>query len=196
MNSPAKNALRLKMAGLIFTFAGLVACMAIGEMGDFEKPVAAAPRDYVFIAGAWLVAAHLFAVGLIVLLAGLKDVPLLTSARARRGALQKLAGSTLIILCFGIVGLMDLPAFKPLFELWWVVLPSLALFLISARVGFQLLRSGWKYDVVSAEQLLANDPRLPVIYLRSFEADSEIVLRPDGLWNKAAHHLIWLCGDV
>jgi hypothetical protein len=160
--------------------------MAIGEMGDFEKPVAAAPRDYVFIAGAWLVAAHLVAVGLIVLVAGLKDVQLLTSARARRGALQKLAGSTLIILCFGIVGLMDLPAFKPLFELWWVSLPSLALYLVTAHVGFRLLRSGWKYDVVSAEQLLANDPRLPVIYLRSFEADSEIFLRRDGFWNKAA----------
>ena len=60
MNSPAKNALRLKMAGLIFTLAGLVAFMVLGDkMGDFEKPVAAAPRDYVFIAGAWLVAAHL-----------------------------------------------------------------------------------------------------------------------------------------
>src|SRR5580765_2591545 len=130
MNTPAKNALRLKMAGLIFTFAGLVACMAIGDMGDFEKPVAAAPRNYVFIVGAWLVAAHLFAVGLIVLLAGLKDVPLLTSARARRGALQKLAGSTLIILCFGYAGLMETPAFAYLEELWWVLLPSLALFLI------------------------------------------------------------------
>ena len=31
MNSPAKNALRLKMAGLIFTFAGLVAFVAIGD---------------------------------------------------------------------------------------------------------------------------------------------------------------------
>ena len=39
---------------------------------------------------------------------------------------------------------------------------------------------------MSAEQLLANDPRRPVIYLRSFEADSEIFLRPDGFWNKAA----------
>ena len=52
MNSLAKNALRLKMAGLIFILAGLVAFAAIGEMGDFEKPVAAAPRNYVFIAGA------------------------------------------------------------------------------------------------------------------------------------------------
>ena len=90
MNSPAKDALRLKMAGLIFTLAGLVAVMVLGDkMGGFEKPVAAAPRDYVFIAGAWLVAAHFVAFGLIVLLAGLNDVPLLTSARARRGVMQK-----------------------------------------------------------------------------------------------------------
>jgi TM2 domain-containing membrane protein YozV len=187
MNSPAKNALRLKMAGLIITLAGFVAFMVLGdETGNLEKSVAAAPGDYVFVAGAWLVAAHLFASGLIILLAGLRNVPLLTSARARRGAWQKLAGSTLIILCFGYAGLMDMPAFKPLDELWWLLLPSLALFLISARVGFQLLRSGWKYDVLSAEQLVASDPRPPVVYLRSFEADSEIFLRPDGFWNKAA----------
>jgi len=191
MNSPAKNALRLKMAGLTLTLAGFVAFAALGDkMENFEKPAAAALRDYVFIAGAWLIAAHLFAVGLIVLLAGLKDVPLLTSARARRGALQKLAGSMLIILCFGYVGLMDMPAFKPLGELWWIQLPSLALFLISARVAFQLLRSGWKYDVVSAEQLLASDPRPPVVYLRSFRADREISLRPDGFWNKVVAILI------
>jgi hypothetical protein len=179
MNSPAKNALRLKMAGLVFILAGLVAFSQLDK--DFES---GALRDYVFVAGAWLVAAHLFALGLIILLAGLKDVPLLTSTRARRGALQKLAGSTLIILCFGYTVLMDKPAFAFLEESWWY-LPSLALFLITARVGFQLLRSGWKYDVVSAEQLLAIDPRPPVLYLRSFEADSKIVLRPDGFWNKA-----------
>ena len=88
MNSSSRNAQRLKMGGLILTLAGFVALAVLGaEIGDFEKPAAAAPRDYLFIAGAWLVAAHLFAVGLIVLLAGLKNVPLLTSARARRGAL-------------------------------------------------------------------------------------------------------------
>src|SRR5438552_15113427 len=191
MSSPAKNALRLKMAGLMLVLAGFAAFPVIGDqMGDFEEPAAAAPRDYVFIAGAWLIAAHVFAAGLIVLLAGLKDVPLLTSARARRGVLQKLAGSTLIILCFGYVGLKDVPAFKGLDELWWILLPSLALFLLVARVGFRLLRSGWKYDAVSAEQLLASDPRPPVVYLRSFEADDEIFPRPDGFWSKAATILI------
>lgn len=191
MNSPAKDALRLKMAGLLFMGLGFVAFAVLGEtMGDIETLVAAALRDYVFFAGAWLVAAHVFAIGLIVLLAGLKNVPLLTSARARRGAWKKLAGSTLIVLCFAYAGTMDMPAFQFVHEMWWISLPSLALFLASARIGFQLLRSGWKYDVVSAEQMMATDPRTPVVYLRSFEADSEIVLRPDGFWHKAATSLI------
>ena len=191
MSTSAKNALRLKMAGLMITLAGFAAFPVLGDhLGDLEEPLAAAPRDYVFIAGAWLIAAHVFAAGLIVLLAGLKDVPLLTSARARRGALRKLAGSTLIILCFGYVGLKDVPAFKTLDKSWWILLPGLALFLISARAGFQLLRSGWKYDVISADQLLASDPRPPVVYLRSFEADDEILLRPEGFWSKAVAFLI------
>ena len=130
-------------------------------------------------------AAHLVAFGLVILLAGLKNVPLLTSARARRGAWRKLGGSTLIILCFAYVGLVDMPAFKFAGETWWILLPGLAAFLVSARIGFQLLRSGWKYDVVSAEQLLATDPRPPVVYLRSFEVDSQLVLRPDGFWKRA-----------
>jgi hypothetical protein len=178
-----KNAVRLKMTGLVFIVASFVAFAQLDNMVNFDKPAAAAPLDYVFAASAWLVAAHLLALGLIILLAGLKDVPLLTSARARRGALQKLVGSTLIILCCGYTALVDMPAFD--FSEEWYVLPSLALFLITAHVGPKLLRSGWKYDVVSGEQLLAIDPRPPVLYLRSFEADSKIVLRPDGFWNKA-----------
>ncbi|HYK13092.1 MAG TPA: TM2 domain-containing protein, partial [Burkholderiales bacterium] len=67
----------------------------------------------------------------------------------------------------------------------WIAFASLVAFLVSAHVGFRLLRTGWKYDVVSAEQLLATDPRPPVVYLRSFEADSEIVVRPPGFWNRA-----------
>ena len=191
MSTPAKNALRLKMAGLVITAAGFAAFPVLGDrMNDFEEPAAAAAGHFVLIAGAWLIAAHLFAAGLIVLLAGLKEVPLLTSARARRGALQKLAGSTLIILCFGFVGLKDVPAFRTLDESLWILLPGLALFLIAARTGFRLLRSGWKYDVMSADQLLASDPRPPVVYLRSFEADDEILLRPEGFWGKAASVLI------
>jgi hypothetical protein len=42
---------------------------------DIGKLLAAALREFVFLAGAWLVAAYLLAFGLIVLLAGLKNIP-------------------------------------------------------------------------------------------------------------------------
>ena len=148
------------------------------------------------LAGAWLVAAQCRRDLIVLLLAGLKNVPLRTSAKARRGAWQKLFGFTLIILCFAYAGGDRMPAFKFVDETWWIGFPSLAAFLVSAHVGFKLLRTGWKYDVVSAEQLLATDPRPPVVYLRSFEADSEIVLRPAGFWNKAMNRSLRLHGDV
>ena len=186
MNSSAKDALRLKMAGLILIVVGLTGFGLTGDaMGDGSKSPNRPAGLYRTDAGAWLVAAHVAAFGLIVLLAGLKNVPLLTSANARRGAWQKLIGFTLIILCFAYAGVMDMPAFKFVAETWWIAFPSLVAFLVSAHVGFKLLRTGWKYDVVSAEQLLATDPRPPVVYLRSFEADSEIVMRPPGFWNRA-----------
>lgn len=190
MNSPAKSARRLKMAGLMLMVVCVVGFAVLREaVGDDSKLLTGTPRYIALIAGARMVLAHVFALGLIVLLAGLKDVPLLTSASARRGARQKLFGSTLIILGWTPMVLMDMPAFQfvdDVDETWWILLPSLAALLVSARIGSQVLRSGWKYDVVSAEQLLARDPRPPVVYLRSFEADSEIILRPEGFWQKAA----------
>lgn len=55
---------------------GFVVVGVFGEkMEDIEWPSAATPGDFAFFAGDWLVAAHLFAFGLIILLAGLKNVP-------------------------------------------------------------------------------------------------------------------------
>ena len=185
MNSTANDAQRLKIAGLILMALGLVAMGVIGEWIDDGRKLLSGETYYlVLVGGAWIIAAYFFAIGMIVLLAGLKNVPLLTSTRARRGAWRKLAGATLLILCFAYVGLMDLPAFKTAEKIWWIEFFSLAAFLISARVGFQWLRNGWKYDVPSVEDLAARDPRPPVVYLRSFEADSEIVLRPEGFWRR------------
>ena len=186
IDAPAKDARRLKMTGLVLIVLGAAGFAVIGDMvGDGSKLFTASPPYVSLVAVAWVAFAHVAAIGLIVLLAGLHNVPLLTSSKARRGAWQKLLGFTLIILCFAYVGLMDLPAFKFVDDTWWILLPTLAAFLVSAHTGFKLLRTGWKYDVVSAEQLLATDPRPPVVYLRSFEADSEIVVRPHGFWNRA-----------
>jgi TM2 domain-containing membrane protein YozV len=190
INSSAVDARRLKMTGLVVMALGAAGFAILGDaMGDGSKLFTATPPYVSMVAVAWVVVAHVAAGGLIVLLAGLKAVPLLTSAKARRGAWQKLLGFTLIIVCFAYVGLMDMPAFKFVEDIWWIEFPSLAAFLVSAHLGFKFLRTGWKYDVVSAEQLLARDTRPPVVYLRSFEADSELVLRPAGFWSKVSNVL-------
>ncbi len=187
MNTAAQEFLRLKMAGLVLLALGFVAAAAIGEsVGDGGQLLAAPLRQMARLGAAWMGAAYLLSIGLIVLLAGLHGVPLLTSARARRGALQKLAGATLLILCLAFVAVTELPAFQAAQEAWWITLSSLIVFIAAARMGIQLLRSGWKYDAESAAQLLATDARPPVIYLRSFEADGEILLWPGGFWRKAA----------
>ena len=53
MSTTGRNALRLKMAGLILALAGFVGFMVLGDRVDsLEKPVAAAPRDFALIANA------------------------------------------------------------------------------------------------------------------------------------------------
>lgn len=186
MSAPTKDALRLKMTGLILVALGAAGLAAIGAaLHDGSELLTGTPAYIAQVAAVWLIAAHIAAFGFIVLLAGLKNVPLLTSANARRGAWQKLIGFTLIILCMAYAMVMDMRAFQFAAETWWIAFPSLAAFLVSAHVGFKFLRTGWKYDVMTAEQLLAADRRPPVVYLRSFEADSEIVVRSAGFWNRA-----------
>ena len=192
MRSPTTDALRLKMAGLVCSALGLVGTGTLGEvLGGGEWLADAAPRTLAWFAAGWLVAAHLLAAGLILLLAGLQNVPLLTSGRALGGAVRKLAGSTLLILCFAYVAIADIPAYKGIIETWWIELPSLFAFVVCARAGVLLVRSGWKYDALSAEQLLAIDPRPPIVYLRSFEIDDRILIATAGFWGKAMSWLVY-----
>ena len=54
--------------------------------------------------------------------------------------------------------------------------PSFACF--TGRAGVVLVRKGWKYDAITAEKLLKDDTRPPVVYVRSFKDDAQIILAP------------------
>src|SRR5271166_3807580 len=73
----------------------------------------------------------------------------------------------LLILCFAYAGLEDDGALGARGGSWLEV-AALVLFVIAARSGVVLVRTGWKYEAASAEQLVKEDPRPPVLYLRSF----------------------------
>jgi hypothetical protein len=134
----------------------------------------------------WLLAAHITAAGLIVLLAGLQGAPLFSSRRAFSGGLSKLAGASFIILAFAYANLGNVAALGQIEERWWIELPILVLFVAVVRIGVTLLRRGWKYDAVPASELLARDSRPPIVYLRSFQIDAEITPGAHTLLRRAA----------
>ena len=63
-----------------------------------------------------------------------------------------------------------------------VGLLALLPFVYVARTSILLFRSSWKYEAVSAEEVLRHDKRAPVVYLRSFGIDDEIVSTEGGRW--------------
>ena len=136
----------------------------------------ASAETIALVAGLGLTGANLLAGGLILLLAGLSGLPL-SQPRVRAGAVRKLAGANLLILCFAYIALTDYgSSLEHTAEDPWIAVPAIVLFLIAARVGIRTIRAGWKYEARSADDVLRDDPRPPVLYLRSFRDDAEIVV--------------------
>ena len=172
---------RTKIAGLIGIAASAAALMVVGDYATRSEWLAKADRSQLLWAAvAWFVAANVFALGFILLLAGLREVPLGRGSRARRGVLVKMAGANLIILCFAYVALEEAVPNWPL----WLVAITLVAFVVAARFGIMLLRTGWKYEALPASEAMARDPRPPVIYLRSFHEDDDVLIFAGGrVWN-------------
>ena len=128
------------------------------------------------IALIFVFAANLFVAGLVILLAGLRQLSLRTNVHARRGALARVGAANLMLVCFAFVALEDSGALDAGFYDSWYVIPLLGLFIVVARVSILWFRSGWKYEARTAEQVLASDPRPPVAYLRSFGIDNQFIV--------------------
>jgi hypothetical protein len=164
-----------KIAGLMLVALGLPGVFYLIEQAERNSWHQFTNLQLTITASVYFAAANLFALGLILLLAGLKELPALTEPRLRRGLWVKLAGANLLAILFALVMLDDRRAFGDAWKESWLVIPVLALFLVSARKGIMLLRTGWKYEVVSAEEALRRDGRPPVVYIRSFKDDDLIV---------------------
>ena len=169
----ARESLRLKKAGLAGMAAGF-ACMLGGEAVTLERLMVLEPTTAA-IAVLWLTGAHVGAAGIIMLLAGFAGVPLLSNGRSGRGAARKMAGASILILTTGAALLGadryagDEHALGAMDALW-LLLP------VATRAGVLLVRSGWKYDPPAAEAVLARDPRPPIVYLRSFQDDGQLLI--------------------
>lgn len=169
---------RLKIVGVALMCASLPALVFLTDQVESGVLRSADARRMAFLALLYLVAVNIFTLGLIILLAGVKNVSLNTNEQARGGAWARLAGANLLWLCGGFAALHDSGAFNALWEELWFGPLVLVLFVYMARTGVVLFRKGWKYEALPAERLLQEDARAPVVYIRSFKDDSKFLLNP------------------
>ena len=172
----SRESRHLKIAGLVLIGITVPAFGFLVEQSESKAWLSADKWQFAAIALLYIVASNVFALGLIVLLAGFRNLPLLTDARARKGARIKLKGANLLIVCFGLLALHEYAAPGDSWEELSILVPGLALFVFLARTGVVMLRRGWKYDATPAAKLLEEDSRQPVVYIRSFKDDDKIIL--------------------
>lgn len=131
-----------------------------------------------------------FALRLILLLASFKNLAVWAEPRLRKGLWVKLAGVNFLALCAALAILEDSRMLGDEWKESWLVIPVIALFVVVAKKGIIFLRTGWKYEIVSAEEALKRDDRSPVVYIRSFKDDPVIVAATSraGKWYR---HIQW-----
>lgn len=133
--------------------------------------------------------ANLFALGMVLLLAGLRQLSLRTSVHARRGALARMGAVNLMLLCFAFAFIQDSGALEDGLYASWLIVPLLVVFVVVARASLLWFRSGWKHEARTAKEALASDPRPPVVYLRSFGVDNQFLVASSGRGARLRTHL-------
>lgn len=162
----------LKRGGLaaLVVSAGLISYLARDIPGDLASALQAKHASgtwplTIFVATA-VVAINLAIGGILAIITGVRGLSL-TDASTRKGLCVMWAGAILLI-----AGLISGNAFEgrnDVFAEWTDLFAVLALVLLS--VGVLLVRTGWKFDVRRAADVVASDARPPVLYLRSFQDD-------------------------
>ena len=164
--------------------------IAFLDRADLRQLIRSGDRsNLASIALIFVVSANLFALGLVLLLAGLRQLSLLTSVHARRGALARMGGVNLMLLCFAFVAVQDSGALEDEFYTSWFIVPLLIAFVVVARVSLLWFRAGWKHEARTAKEVLASDPRPPVMYLRSFGVDNQFLVASPGRGAQLKTHL-------
>jgi TM2 domain-containing membrane protein YozV len=161
-----------KRNGLIALAVGFAAiyalCLPLGDQANVLVYCVRVFQENLPLALAWiagfLLATNVGVIGFFLVLAGLKELPLKTNARARIGFHLKIAGANALAVMVGLVAMDENGG--PNGAAYLVILPL-------AWVGVYLIRRGFRYDAISAGELLSQDARAPVVYLRSFRQDDD-----------------------
>jgi TM2 domain-containing membrane protein YozV len=186
------NHRRTKIVGLILTGVGFgILGFTLNDVSAPDWRSSADRSDRLWAGFSFLAGGNLFALGLILLVAGLNETRFEAGSRARRGLFVKLLGANMILVaCLGLSFQERLQAQ----ESWGLAFVTLLGMIAVIRFGVLFLRTGWKYDTLTADQARARDPRPPVIYLRSFHQDDELLPVAGGrlrrIWQSIAPFVI------
>jgi len=159
----------LRLGGIGLILAVTTASVVLeNTMHPLEQLQSGDRSHLTWIAPGILVAVNLFTLGLVLLLAGLRELSLRTNVRARRGALARMGAANLLMLCFAVT-LMDREGpgsggIRGEIDALWRGAPILVAFMLLLHAGIQRFRSGWRHEARTAEEVLAADPRKPVLY--------------------------------
>ncbi|MGI9022903.1 MAG: TM2 domain-containing protein [Acidimicrobiales bacterium] len=174
------KSLHLRVSGFVAILASVVATLVLSAQfaGDDWLTRRSASELALLALLSWLVA-NLFCVGLFLLLSGLRYQSFNEVWARSRGLLLKLAGANILLALLAAVSLDDSQNFVDRLEgrvSDWVfiaiIFPPLVLLVILAKRAVQSLRRGWSVDAPSMQTVLGQDPRRPVLYIRSFKDDT------------------------
>jgi TM2 domain-containing membrane protein YozV len=173
---------RLKIAGLALVGAALPGLAWLALRFD---AAGAWQRDALLLAGdalVLIVCANLATIGLLVLLSGFGRRDWWRDARARRAALVKLAGANVLLPVLVFSMLQDDQTVSALLEEDWIAGPFALAAWVLIALGASTLRRAWRHEAATADEAMRADPRAPVVYLRSFQDDGQMLLEGGQRW--------------
>jgi hypothetical protein len=175
----------LRLGGMGLMAASMLAFGFLGHAADTSQVLRSGDKSMAaWFAFLFLLAVNLFTLGLVLLLAGLRQLSLRASAHARRGVLARVGAVNLMLLGVASLALGAWAQDNDNLFIQWSFVPILVVFVLVARASVLRFRAGWKYDVRTAEEVVAADPRRPVLYLRSFGVDDQVQVPTRGGWAR------------
>jgi len=175
----------LRLGGMGLMAASMLAFGFLGHAADTSQVLRSGDKSTAaWFALLFLLAVNLFTLGLVLLLAGLRQLSLRASAHARRGVLARVGAVNLMLLGAASLALGAWAQDNDNLFIQWSFVPILVVFVLVARASVLRFRAGWKYDVRTVEEVVAADPRPPVLYLRSFGVDDQVQVPTRGGWAR------------
>jgi len=155
--SLSRETLWLRLGGFALIGTPLILFLYFEEALDPRRWIATAKlSDALWPLFQIVVLANVLAIGLILLLAGLRELSLLRNRQARSAALVRLAGANLLFPSFFFVAIYDERVLHGFMDanpvLVVIALPTILVWFVLVRTSLVLLRSSWKYEAASAEQ--------------------------------------------